>query len=217
MKFYKDTNDYYLRKILDDIELSKFTTSWVFYEWENGINVRDFFKNEKVYSFLWEYSNDFFLKKIDDWKRAFRRNKIEIPEDIKSYQKDYYLSPERKVYLDILEADFITTEKIFENFTGYNHTQRLAQIIVKNNVLFSDLNLNFLENIDSFARFEEYLKILNLDSIHAIILNGYHHGGELIKIFVHKKELKIIPNEDVLSWNIFENTFLSRPFNWKVE
>lgn len=217
MKFYKDTNDYYLRKILDDIELSKFTTSWVFYELENGINVGDFFENKKVYSFLWEYSNDIFLKKIDEWKRAFRRNKIEISQDMKSYQKDYCLSPERKMYLDILEADFITTEKIFRHFTAYNHAKHLAQIVVKNNVLFSDLNLNFLDSINPDIRFEEYLKILNSDLIHAIILNGFHHGGELIKIFVHKKEVKIIPDENVLPWNIFENTFVSTSFNWKVE
>ncbi len=64
MKFYKDTNNYYLRKILDDIELSKFTTSWVFYEWENGINVGDFLRIKKYILF---YGN-IPLRKVCDFE-----------------------------------------------------------------------------------------------------------------------------------------------------
>jgi hypothetical protein len=48
------------------------------------------------------------------------------------------------VYLDVLESDVNSTEKMFRSFTAFNNAKHLAQIIVDHTVIFDDLDLTFL-------------------------------------------------------------------------
>jgi hypothetical protein len=50
------------------------------------------------------------------------------------------------VYLDVLESDVNSTEKMFKSFTAFNNAKHLAQIIVDHTVIFDDLDLTFLED-----------------------------------------------------------------------
>lgn len=210
MRFFIDEENFFLSKVLDNNALSKYTTSWAFYNRNEELNIGDFFDTDKkIFSFLWEYSDDTCLQKVDKWKRAFRRNKVEIPLDIKQYQKDFFLS-ERKIYLDFIAADFSTTNQLFGNMSKGKFTQ----IIVGKEVGISDFNLKFLDEKNTLNRFRKYIDILEHEGIYAIVINGYHHAGENIKVFVHKREIDIMQNGTVLPWNIFENTYVKRSFNW---
>lgn len=214
MRSFIDEKNYFLSKILDESILFNYTTSWIFYDRNEDLHIDDYFeKYKKIYSFLWAYSEDNILSKIDEWKRAFRRDEIEIPKGMKQYQKDYYLKSGRKVYLDVVESDINSTEKRFKNFAAFNNAKHLAQIIVDHTVIFDDLDLTFLED-EKEDKFKKYLSLLDSEFIHAIVLNGYHHAGELIKIFVHKKNNIILKNAGSIPWNIFENTYVERNFSW---
>ena len=209
-----DEKNYFLSKILDESILFNYTTSWIFYDRNEDLHIDDYFeKDKKIYSFLWAYSEDNILSKIDEWKRAFRRDEIEIPKGMKQYQKDYYLNSGRKVYLDVVESDINSTEKRFKNFAAFNNAKHLAQIIVDHTVIFDDLDLTFLED-EKDDKFKKYLSLLDSEFIHVIVLNGHHHAGELIKIFVHKNNNIILKNADSIPWNLFENTYVERSFNW---
>lgn len=214
MRSFIDEKNYFLSKILDESILFNYTTSWIFYDRNEDLHIDDYFeKDKKIYSFLWAYSEDNILSKIDEWKRAFRRDEIEFPKGMKQYQKDYYLNSGRKVYLDVVESDINSTEKRFKNFAAFNNAKHLAQIIVDHTVIFDDLDLTFLED-EKEDKFKKYLSLLGSEFIHAIVLNGYHHAGELIKIFVHKKNNIILKNADSILWNIFENSYVERNFSW---
>lgn len=117
------------------------------------------------------------------------------------------------MYLDVVESDINSTEKRFKNFAAFNNAKHLAQIIVDHTVIFDDLDLTFLED-EKEDKFKKYLSLLDSEFIHAIVLNGYHHAGELIKIFVHKKNNIILKNADSIPWNLFENTYVEKSFNW---
>ncbi|WBX99536.1 hypothetical protein [Chryseobacterium gambrini] len=214
MRFFIDEKNYFLSKILDESILFNYTTSWIFYDRNEDLHIDDYFeKDNKMYSFLWAYSEDHILSKIDEWKRAFRRNEIEIPKGMKQYQKDYHLNSERKVYLDVVESDINSAEKMFKSFAAFNNAKHLTQIIVDHTVIFDDLDLTFLED-EKDDKFKKYLNLLDSEFSHAIVLNGYHHAGELIKIFVHKKKNIILKNADSIPWNLFENTYVERSFKW---
>lgn len=109
MTSYIDSNSYYLSRFFNCKEL-KYNNLWLFYNQGDGIQMSDFFPDRKVYSFLWEYASIDILIKIDEWKRAFRRNNIEILENDKLHTRNY-LSGERKVYLDCLETDLVIADK----------------------------------------------------------------------------------------------------------
>jgi len=210
MRIYKDIQNYYLSKFLSDELNEKYISSWFFYNQDEIIEINDFFENnEKVYSFLWEYSDDEVIKKIDEWKRALKRNNIEIPLDSKLYEQNYFSDFKKYIYLDIIESKVKNTNRIFKLLN-----ENLTQIIASEMVNFSTFNLTFLENNNSIDRFRNYIKILDLDEIYTIVINGYHHDGSLIKIFLHRKEKEIISTTNILHENVFENTFVYRPFNW---
>ncbi len=166
----------------------------MFYDPEEGIQINSFFPGQKVYSFLWEYADADILLKIDEWKRAFRRNNIEILPEAKLHHQNYS-SAEKKVYLDCLETDFVTADKKFNDLTAYAAGQRFTQILTDENISFTDMDLGFLELTDSVDKFRAFLNILDKDGIRALILNGYHHRGELLKVCITKNDERILKME----------------------
>lgn len=217
MKSYIDINNFYLGKYLRQEYLDKYASTWFFFDKEDILESKNIFdSHKKAYSFLWEYSSNNYPVKIDEWKRAFKRNNIQIPSDINLYTRDYLFS-ERKIYLDIIETDLILSHKLFESFNAHNYGKHLAQLIVKENVSFSALNFNFLDKLDPVDRFIEFIKILDVEDVYSIVLNGYHHRGELIKIIIHRKSNDIVNQSDILLLDIFENTYVSKAFNWESE
>ncbi|SHK43652.1 hypothetical protein [Chryseobacterium polytrichastri] len=217
MKSYIDINNFHLGKYVSQEYLDKYSSTWFFFDKEDILESKNIFdSHKKVYSFLWEYSDDNYSIKIDEWKRAFKRNNIQIPSDINLYTRDC-LFPRRKIYLDIIETDLTLSDELFKNVNIHNCGKHLAQLIVKENVNFSDLNFNFLDRIDSKDRFIEFIKILDLEDVCSIVLNGYHHRGELIKIIIHRKSNDIVNQSDMLLLDIFENTYVSKAFSWESE
>lgn len=212
MKKYRDTTAYYLSSFFEHSEL-KYESFWLFYNREDEIQMGNFFPDQKVYSFLWEYADEDILVKIDERKRAFRRSNIEILQETKLYTRNY-LSGERKVYLDCLESDFITADKKFENFTVYDVGQRFVQIVTEEHISFADIDLSFLELSDKVDQYKAFVRILDTDGIRALILNGYHHRGELLKVCIVKSGEACLKITEVLPLNIFENTYVAMPFNW---
>ena len=122
------------------------------------------------------------LIKIDEWKRAFRRNAIEIVQEAKLHIRNY-LSQERKVYLDCPETSLVTADGKFKDLTAYDIGQRFVQIVADENISFTDIDLSFLEVTDTADKFRALIRILDTDGIQALILNGYHHRGELLLKF----------------------------------
>ena len=93
MRFFIDEKNFFLSKILDESILFKYITSWIFYDRNENLHIDDYFeKDKKMYSFLWAYSEDNILSKIDEWKRAFRRYELDIPKEMKQYEKDFHLN-----------------------------------------------------------------------------------------------------------------------------
>ncbi|WP_079240719.1 hypothetical protein [Chryseobacterium indologenes] len=212
MKKYRDIHHYYLSNFFKHSELN-YDSFWLFYNHEDGIQMDDFFPDQKVYSFLWEYANADILIKIDEWKRAFRRNNIEILQAAKLHTRNY-LSGGRKVYLDCLETNLITADEKFKDLTAYDIGQRFVQIVADENVSFTDIDLSFLELTDTANKFQTLIRILDTDGIQALILNGYHHRGELLKACIVKRGEACLQPTEVLSLPIFENTYVAMPFNW---
>lgn len=211
MKKYRDTNAYYLSGFFEYSEL-KYESFWLFYNREDEIQMGDFFPDQKVYSFLWEYANTDILIKIDEWKRAFRRNDIEILQEAKLHTRNY-LSGEQKVYLDCLETNLITADKKFKELTAYDTGQRFVQIVANENISFADIDLSFLELTDTEDKFRAVVRILDTDGIQALILNGYHHREELLKVCIVKSDEACSKITKTLPLNIFENTYVAMPFN----
>lgn len=211
MKKYRDTNAYYLSGFFEHSELN-YDSFWLFYNREDEIQMGNFFPDQKVYSFLWEYANADILVKIDEWKRAFGRNDIEILQEAKLHTLNYQ-SGERKVYLDCLETDLITADKKFKDLTAYNTGQRFVQIVTNENISFADIDLSFLELTNPADKFRAVVRILDTDGIQALILNGYHHRGELLKVCIVKSGGTCLKVTEILPLNIFENTYLAMPFN----
>lgn len=212
MKKYKDIHHHYLSNFFKHSELH-YDSLWLFYNYEDGIQMETFSPDQKVYSFLWEYSNQDILIKIDEWKRAFRRNNIEIVQEDKLHTQNY-LSGERKVYLDCLETSLVTADGKFKDLTAYDIGQRFVQIVADENISFTDIDLSFLEVTDTADKFRALIRILDTDGIKALILNGYHHQGELLKVCIVKKGETCLKTKEVLSLPIFENTYVAMPFNW---
>jgi hypothetical protein len=172
----------------------------------------NFFPDQKVYSFLWEYADEDILVKIDEWKRAFRRNDIEILQEAKLHTRNY-LSGEQKVYLDCLETNLITVDKKFKDLTAYDTGQRFVQIVTNKNISFADIDLGFLELTDTVDKFRAVVRILDTDGIQALILNGYHHRGELLKVCIVKSDKACSTIAETLPLNIFENSYVAMPFS----
>lgn len=212
MKKYRDTHHYYLSNFFKHSELN-YDSLWLFYNYEDGIQMETFFPDQKVYSFLWEYADTDILIKIDEWKRAFRRNAIEIVQEATLHIRNY-LSQERKVYLDCLETSLVTADGKFKDLTAYDIGQRFVQIVADENISFTDIDLSFLEVTDTADKFRALIRILDTDGIQALILNGYHHRGELLKVCIVKKGETGLKTKGVLSLPIFENTYVAMPFNW---
>ncbi|MCD9617792.1 hypothetical protein [Chryseobacterium gleum] len=212
MKKYIDANAYYLSTFFKHNKLN-YKSLWLFYNHGDGIQMDDFFPDRKVYSFLWEYASTDILIKIDEWKRAFRRNNIEILENDKLHTRNY-LSGERKVYLDCLETDLIIADKKFKGLTAYDTGKRLVQIVTDESISFTDINLSFLELTDNIDKFKAFIRILDTIGIRALILNGYYHRGELLKVCITKNDERILKTEEILPLNIIENTYVPMPFNW---
>lgn len=212
MTFYLDLNSYYLSRFFNCKEL-KYNSFWMFYDPEEGIQINSFFPGQKVYSFLWEYADADILLKIDEWKRAFRRNNIEILPEAKLHHQNYS-SAEKKVYLDCLETDLVIADKKFKGLTAYDTGKRLVQIVTDESISFTDINLSFLELTDNIDKFKAFIRILDTIGIRALILNGYHHRGELLKVCITKNDERILKTEENLPLNIFENTYVPMPFNW---
>jgi hypothetical protein len=212
MKKYRDINAYYLSSFFKHSEL-KYESFWLFYNREDEIQMGNFFPDQKVYSFLWEYANTDILIKIDEWKRAFRRNDIEILQEAKLHIQNY-LSTDRKVYLDCLETDLVTADEKFNHLTAYDTGQRFVQIVTDENISFADFDLAFLELANRVDKFRAFIKILYGEGIHALILNGYHHRPELIKICIVRSSEGFLKTAETLPLNIFENTYVAMPFNW---
>lgn len=217
MKIYIDTHNFYLRKYLSREYVDKYMSTWFFFDKEDYVEGKKFIgSNKKVYSFLWEYSDERSHAKIDKWKRAFKRNNIQIPLNINFYTKDYEYS-ERKIYLDIIETDPVFIDELFKNFSGHNCLMNLTQVVVEKTVDFLDFNFNFLDVLNPIDRFVEFVKIIDLQGVKMIILNGYHHKGELIKVLIHKKDNQIESQDRFLTQSIFENTYVSRAFGWETK
>lgn len=212
MKKYIDTNTYYLLIFFKHNEL-RYKSLWLFYDHEDGIQMGDFFYGRKVYSFLWEYASANILIQIDEWKRAFRRNNIDVLQDAKLHTRNY-LSGGRKVYLDCLETSPVIAYKKFKDLTAYDIGQRFVQVVTDENISFGDIDLSFLELTDNIDKFKAFIRILDTNGIHALILNGYHHRGELLKVCIVKNRETNITAEEILPLHIFENTYVSIPFNW---
>lgn len=212
MTSYIDSNSYYLSRFFNCQDL-KYTSFWVFSDLKEALQINSFFPGQKVYSFLWEYADADILLRIDECKRAFRRNNIEILEDAKLYTRNY-LSGERKVYLDCLETNLIIADKKFKDMTAYDIGQHFVQIVTDENISFTDINLSFLELKDNIDKFKVFIRILDTNGIHALILNGYHHRGELLKVCIVKNSETHVKTEETLPLNIFENTYVAMPFNW---
>ncbi|WP_114821383.1 hypothetical protein [Chryseobacterium sp. KLBC 52] len=212
MKKYRNIHHHYLSNFFKQSELN-YDSFWLFYNHEDGIQMEPFFPDQKVYSFLWEYSNPDIIIKIDEWKRAFRRNNIEIVQEDKLHIRNY-LSGERKVYLDCLETSFVTADEKFKDLTAYDAGQRFVQIVTDESISFTDIDLSFLEVTDTADKFRALIRILDTDGIQALILNGYHHRRELLKVCIVKKGEACIQPMEFLSLLIFENTYVAMPFNW---
>ncbi len=212
MKKYRDIHHYYLSDFFKHSELS-YDSFWLFYNHEDRIQMEIFFPDQKVYSFLWEYADTDILIKIDEWKRAFKRNNIEIVQEAKLHTRNY-LSRERKVYLDCLETSLITADEKFKDLTAYNTGQRFVQIVADENISFTDIDLSFLKLTDRADKFPALIRILDTDGIQALILNGYHHRGEFLKVCIMKSGKTCLKTTETLPLPIFENTYVAMPFNW---
>ncbi|MEJ5051815.1 hypothetical protein WH221_18445 [Chryseobacterium culicis] len=213
MKKYTDTNTYYLSNFLSSDEMH-YENLWLFYNRGDRFQLGDFFHDQKkVYSFLWEYGDTDILMKIDEWKRAFRRNNIEILQESKFHSRNY-LSSGQKVYLDCLETDFITADEKFNDITAYDIGQRFVQIVTDEHISFEDFDLSFLEWSDKVDKFKALIRILDINGICALILNGYHHRGELLKVCIVKNDEVSLETAEILPLPIFENTYVAMPFNW---
>ncbi|PWN57962.1 hypothetical protein C1634_025265 [Chryseobacterium viscerum] len=185
----------------------------MFYNQKDGVQIADLFPDQKVYSFLWEYADTDILIKIDEWKRAFRRNNIEITKESKLHTQNY-LSADRKVYLDCLETDLTVADKKFKDLTAYDIGQRFVQIVTDQNISFTDIDLDFLELTDRVDKFKAFIRILDKEGIQSLILNGYRHRGELLKVCIVKTDKTDLKTVEALPLNIFENTYVAMPFNW---
>ncbi|WP_347218287.1 hypothetical protein, partial [Chryseobacterium sp.] len=212
---YADVNNDYLAKYLDAEALEQFTSSWVFYNRDEEFRFAELLnRNGKIFSFLWEYSDNNLLEKIDQWKRAFRRNNIDGLSDMKFRYKDYCYS-DKKVYLDIAETDCITADEAFKNYSAFNVARNLTQFIVDENKSVEDLDLHFLDTVDPLTRFEKCIRMIDYEWLSAIILNGYHHRGDFIKVFIHKKKEHILPEQNRLKYDVFENIYVANSLCWK--
>ncbi|RQO42644.1 hypothetical protein DBR39_01855 [Chryseobacterium sp. KBW03] len=212
MKKYRDIHHYYLLNFFKHSELN-YDSFWLFYHHEDEVQMGDLFPDQKVYSFLWEYADMDILIKIDEWKRAFRRNNIEISKESKLHTQNY-LSADRKVYLDCLETDLTVADKKFKDLTAYDIGQRFVQIVTDENISFSNIDLSFLKLADRIDKFKAFIRILDKEGIQALILNGYHHGGELLKVCIMKSDETCLKTAEALPLNIFENTYVAMLFNW---
>ncbi|WP_123921587.1 hypothetical protein [Chryseobacterium viscerum] len=212
MKKYRDIHHYYLLKLFNCEELI-YDSFWLFYNQKDGVQIADLFPDQKVYSFLWEYADTDILIKIDEWKRAFRRNNIEITKESKLHTQNY-LSADRKVYLDCLETDLTVADKKFKDLTAYDIGQRFVQIVTDQNISFTDIDLDFLELTDRVDKFKAFIRILDKEGIQSLILNGYRHRGELLKVCIVKTDKTDLKTVEALPLNIFENTYVAMPFNW---
>jgi hypothetical protein len=212
MKKYRDIHHYYLLKFFNCEELI-YDSFWLFYNHEDGVQMADLFPDQKVYSFLWEYADTDILIKIDEWKRAFRRNNIEISKESKLHTQNY-LSADRKIYLDCLETDLTVADEKFKDLTAYDTGQSFVQIVTDQNISLTDINLDFLELTDRVDKFNAFIRILDREGIQALVLNGYHHRGELLKVCIVKGGETCLKTDEALPLNIFENTYIAMPFNW---
>lgn len=214
MKYYADVNNYYLAKYLDSKDLGQFTSSWVFYDRDEEFRLAELLNiHGNVFSFLWEYGNKTLLEKIDQWKRAFRRHSIELPFDITFRYKDY-ISSGRKVYLDMIESDYAVADRAFNTYSAFNIARNLTQFIVDETMHIDDLDLHFLDADSTSVRLKKGIEMVGLEGINAIILNGYHHRGDLIKVFIHKKGDLFLPEKKCLEQNIFENIYVANSLGW---
>lgn len=215
MKYYADVNNNYLAKYLDSEVLKHFTSSWFFYDHAGEFRLAEVLDIDvTVFSFLWEYSDTALVEKIDQWKRALKRNNIEVPSNIKFRYKDY-LSPENKVYLDIAETDCKAADKAFKDFSVFNTAKNLTQFIVDKNIHVEDLDLSFLDIDDPLTRLKNCIKMTDSKWLRAVVLNGYHHRGDLIKVLIHKKEECFLPEEHQLEYEVFENIYVANSLCWK--
>lgn len=214
MKYYADVNNYYLAKYFDSKDLEQFTSSWFFYNQPEDFSFTELMHTPgNVFSFLWEYADRTLLEKIDQWKRVFRRHTIELPSDMKFRYKDY-VSSGKKVYLDMVETDYAVADEAFNKYSAFNVARNLTQFIVDENKHLDDLDLHFLEAGDPLTRFRNCIKMIDSGWLHAIVLNGYHHRGEVIKVFIHKKEDHFLPEKNRLEHNIFENIYVGQSLSW---
>ncbi|WP_336960303.1 hypothetical protein [Chryseobacterium contaminans] len=214
MRYYADVNNDYLAKYLDAEILDGFTSSWFFYDKTEEFKLAEVLDMEgNVFSFLWEYADDTLSEKIDEWKRALKRNNIQLSSGMKIINKDY-LASEKKVYVDIVETDFTTADELFKDFSAFNVAKNLTQFIVDKNMHADDLNLSFLDTANSLARFENCIKMIQYQWLDAIVLNGYHHRGDLVKVFIHSKEIHFLPEHNTLIKNISENIYVANSLSW---
>lgn len=214
MKYYADVNNEYLAKYFDSEILDHFTSSWFFYDKSEEFRLTEVLDMDgNVLSFLWEYSDGTLLEKIDQWKRALKRNHIEFSSDVKIRHQDYLFS-EKKVYLDIVESDFKGADEVFKDFSAFNIARNLTQFIVDENMQIDDLNLSFLDVDDPSIRFTNCIKMADSKWLRAIVLNGYHHRGDLIKVFIHKKEDCFLSEINRLEYDIFENIYVAQSLSW---
>ena len=214
MKYYADVNNYYLAKYLNSKDLEQFTSSWFFFDQPEEFSLAELLHTPgNVFSFLWEYADSTFMDKIDQWKRVFRRHHIKLPSDMKFRYKDY-VSSDKKVYLDMVETDYAVADGAFNKYSAFNIARNLTQFVVDETMHLDDLDLHFLEVGDSLTRFRNCFKMIDSRWLHAIVLNGYHHKGDRIKVFIHKKEDHFLPEINRLEYNIFENTYVGQSLSW---
>ncbi len=214
MKYYADVNNFYLAKYLDSKALEQFTSSWFFCDQPKDFRLAELLPVPgNVFSFLWEYADSTFLERVDQWKRALRRNNIEFPSDVNVRGKDYFTST-RKVYMDMAETDYEAADGAFGQYSAFNISRNLTQFIVDENKRLDDLDLHFLEAGDPLTRFRDCIKMIDSPWLYAIVLNGYHHRGDLIKVFIHKKKDCFLPEINRLEHNVFENTYVAQSLSW---
>ncbi|MCS4304133.1 hypothetical protein [Chryseobacterium sp. BIGb0232] len=214
MKYYADVNNYYLAKYLNSKDLEQFTSSWFFYDQPEDFRLAELLHIPgNVFSFLWEYEDGTLLEKIDQWKRVFRRHNIEFPSDMKFRYKNY-ISSGKKVYLDMVETDYAVANGAFNKYSAFNIARNLTQFIVDETMHLDNVDLHFLEADDPLTRFRNCIKMIDFRWLHAIVLNGYHHRGDMIKVFIHKKESHFLPEINRLEHNVFENTYVGKSLSW---
>lgn len=220
MEIIKDSSNLYLKDIFQDkYNHDTFESTWLFYSSveeldEIKINISNF------YIGLWEYSNEIMSKKVDEWNRAFRRNNLKEFSNKIINKIDFYFS-DKKVYFDLARmGDFYFPDIIKMQDVFLKSNSRICFFSAINSKTTEWLDDEFIGNNDVYEKQKEYINKLD-EKLNLIILNGYHHGGEKVLLFINKKGESFFEGKDVIERDgfekIYQNIWLSYPFPFNYE